>query len=1079
MKKLLSVLLALTLLVTPAAASQALGWELVRSETVIGPGVSLTTQKLWGDSRSDYRTEQFVTYTPGQGVSPVVAYGPNIPAKATLTSMAKALEEYGGRVLAGANGDYFVVATGVPLGMVTTWGVLRSSSSYLYAVGFDADGKAFIGKPELTVGVELKGQSLAAMGGYNKSRVAKDGLTLFNQDFGAATKGAGKGINVILRPVVIPEDQTPPVYQAPDVTPPEAPVPVTDPFTGEVTGPSEEELAAYQTALEAYLTVLSEAQSAYETALAEWARLLASAPAQMTVGGETVTCVVTAVSEQEGAVAIPEGCFILTVGLESGDYLSGQLSALKVGEQVKLSVTSPDPRWGEAQQAIGGYALLLKDGVVQEGLDNTANPRTALGIKADGSVILYTVDGRQSGHSVGASMRQVAARLKELGCVDAVLFDGGGSTTFGATGALDAAFSLQNKPSDGGQRAVTNALFFVSELKPTGELGSLHITPQSGLFLPGGKAVLTAQGIDSGYYPMTAAVGAATYDVSGPGAVAGNVFTAGAATEKTEAVVTATAAGGQRGSTVLTVVPTPHGITLSDEATGQAVTSLNLDPGQTLPLSAAAVWYGLPMTASDDCFTWSVTPEVGSVDAAGTLTAGSKAAVGSVTVAAGAKSVSVPVTVGGHVMLLESWEEGSTLPVLDDPEGALCVELSREQVRYGKSALKVEYPSWTDSVLPLNLPIAAGESRLDLWLYAGDDGLKSLEAEFALVDGTAVTVPLATGTAEAAWRRVGCELPEGTASLKAMHITPDQHVADPVPGVVIPSGMYMSTLYLDHMTTANGPIFDTTPPTVKLTMENGTVKAVLSDNVDKTFDPARISFTLDGKAVDFVINGATAAVWLDLRDALLHRISVTVSDTSGNLARASLELPPAVDNVSPFADVEGHWGRNYADYLYDRGISNGSPGPNGTLLFQPGDNITRGDFVTMLMRWLGADLSQYEDVKLPFEDLSAIQPWALNAIRAAYFQGIFTGSAAGDLLYANATQPITRAQAMALLGRVQAKGYAPAGETFLDQADIPAWATEHVAALVGQGVVNGFGGYVRPNDPITRAEVAKVLTMMW
>lgn len=121
------------------------------------------------------------------------------------------------------------------------------------------------------------------------------------------------------------------------------------------------------------------------------------------------------------------------------------------------------------------------------------------------------------------------------------------------------------------------------------------------------------------------------------------------------------------------------------------------------------------------------------------------------------------------------------------------MELSREQVRYGKSALKVEYPSWTDSVLPLNLPIAAGESRLDLWLYAGDDGLKSLEAEFALVDGTAVTVPLATGTAEAAWRRVGCELPEGTASLKAMHITPDQHAADPVPGVVIPSGMYMST----------------------------------------------------------------------------------------------------------------------------------------------------------------------------------------------------------------------------------------------------------------------------------------------
>lgn len=449
MKRLLSILLALSLLVTPALASQAMGWELVRSETALGPGVTLTTQSFWGDSRSDYRAEQFVTYTPGQGVSPTVAYGANLPEKATLTSMAKGLESLGRRVLAGANGDYFVVATGVPLGMVVTWGVLRSSSSYLPAVGFDADGNAVVGKPELTVWADLKGQHLAVSGGYNKSRVATDGLTLFSRDFGAATKGAGEGVNVILRPVDVPEDYVAPVYQAPDLTAPAVPLPVTDPVTGEVTGPSEEELAAYQAALLAYETALAEAQTAYEAALAASAANLASRPAQLTIGGGEVTCVVTAASTQSGSVAIPDGCFILTAHKDSGEYFQTQLASLKVGEQVKLSVTSPDPRWSAVQQAIGGYQMLLKDGVVQDGLDNAANPRTALGVKADGTVLLYTMDGRQSGHSVGASMRQVAARLKELGCVDAVLFDGGGSTTFGATGAVDTAFSLQNKPSDG------------------------------------------------------------------------------------------------------------------------------------------------------------------------------------------------------------------------------------------------------------------------------------------------------------------------------------------------------------------------------------------------------------------------------------------------------------------------------------------------------------------------------------------------------------------------------------------------------------------------------------------------------
>lgn len=133
----------------------------------------------------------------------------------------------------------------------------------------------------------------------------------------------------------------------------------------------------------------------------------------------------------------------------------------------------------------------------------------------------------------------------------------------------------------------------------------------------------------------------------------------------------------------------------------------------------------------------------------------------------------------------------------------------------------------------------------------------------------------------------------------------------------------------------------------------------------------------------------------------------------------------------------------------------------------------------MLCRWMRLDLSQYAGVKLPFADAASIQPWAVNAVKAAYSLGIFTGSAENGALYARATQTITRAQAMTMLGRAQPRGYASTQGQFRDQAAIPSWAAEYVGALATQGVVNGYGGYIRPGDPVTRAEVAKMLTVMW
>jgi hypothetical protein len=84
------------------------------------------------------------------------------------------------------------------------------------------------------------------------------------------------------------------------------------------------------------------------------------------------------------------------------------------------------------------------------------------------------------------------------------------------------------------------------------------------------------------------------------------------------------------------------------------------------------------------------------------------------------------------------------------------------------------------------------------------------------------------------------------------------------------------------------------------------------------------------------------------------------------------------------------------------------------------------------------------------------------------------------LLQANAKATITRAEAMTILGRTQAKGYPEASlSSFSDASSVPSWAKSCVASLVGQGVVGGSNGALRPNASVSRAEVAKMLLSMW
>lgn len=168
--------LGLALLMTAgstfASASEALGWELHTGKVTLSQGTDLDKTIFWSDTYSDLRTEYFITYTPNEAVTPTVAYGAKVLSKATLSSMAKTLESQGERLVSGINGDYFVLATGAPVGLVLSGGVLRATPTYSnsLAIGFYEDGTAFIGTPGLTVNAALPAQTLKVTGGVNKVR---------------------------------------------------------------------------------------------------------------------------------------------------------------------------------------------------------------------------------------------------------------------------------------------------------------------------------------------------------------------------------------------------------------------------------------------------------------------------------------------------------------------------------------------------------------------------------------------------------------------------------------------------------------------------------------------------------------------------------------------------------------------------------------------------------------------------------------------------------------------------------------------------------------------------------------------
>ena len=120
--------------------------------------------------------------------------------------------------------------------------------------------------------------------------------------------------------------------------------------------------------------------------------------------------------------------------------------------------------------AINGNIRLVTNGIGTT-QNSPAEPRTAVGVTADGKLLLFTVDGRIAAHSNGLTYAEMSAVLIRWGVRDAINLDGGTSTTLVMDNPLTAANdpAVINVPSDGFESAVANnfAVFANPQTAPT------------------------------------------------------------------------------------------------------------------------------------------------------------------------------------------------------------------------------------------------------------------------------------------------------------------------------------------------------------------------------------------------------------------------------------------------------------------------------------------------------------------------------------------------------------------------------------------------------------------------------------
>ena len=931
--------------------------------TPLGTGTRLYESAF---TYTDPQNEHYITYKPNANITPVVVYGSKVCNYGNFKTMAALLEDKGWNVVGGINGDYYVLSSYQPIGMLVTEGVLHSSDGGLWSVGFRSDGTALIGKPGTAAAVTI-GKTEYRVYGINKA-ITKGDFYLYTDTYSYTTKNNVPTVNLVLS---YPKD--------------------------------------YQLKLNTEVEL-------------------------------TVEEIVSADSE----LSIREGKFILSLTKDSDSWRMNGIKGVSVGDKIKFKLTANE-EWNDIDYAVGALHKIVTDGEIvieDEKEADRISPRTAVGIRRNGSVVFYTVDGHQAGYSIGMKLPELAERMIELGCVDVCLLDGGGSTNLHAQYMGDDELVQINRSAYGNERSVSNYIMLVAKGKTTHRVQQVAAYPRDPVILSGSSLQLDVKGADETSRPMQ--IYEKVWWISTGGAISYD----GVYNPRTPGTFELTAYVGGKSDTIQAkVIKTPDSISIHKDEQGSPITAISLYTGESESLLAKAKYNGQEIYSSAGGYKWEVVGNIGTVDKNGVFTAGDQQGSGQIIVSAGDCSASIDVTVGAQIWEFEDFENYKAVVT------GLSVETDKDNVRFGDQSLRVDYVP--NAIGRFEVPFAVNADNkyryMSMWVKGSRPGVKlsAMMSDGKLIELAAIE--------QSGWHQVVVPVAAGQYMLR-----------------LVVESAEAGSIWIDQICIATTDEADNIPPEISIDESNGNINVVVGDNMDAEIAEENITISIDGKAVDFTYNAnkGIAAAYVEPQDGY-HRVSAAVRDQSGNMASAAMTLAQNV-SASPFEDMHEHWAEEYVAYMYSQGVVNGVDDTR----FAPNAEVTRAQCAVMICRWLDIDIALYTDAALDFVDSAEIPAYAVDAVKAVSSLGIITGVDTMEGVYFAPNRALTREQAMTIIGRVQQSGYMQADITeYTDHANVQTWSLKYVKELVGRGIISGFDdGTLRPEASVTRAQLAKILT---
>jgi len=567
------------------------------------------SEQLAGHSVNGIERAYFVTAdTEGTDLKPYVFEG-EVTGTYTMDTMVNTLESQGYKVVTGINGDLYDTASGAPKGLTIHDGKIKTSGyAPEYVISFDENGAASLEK--VSLGYSLKGT-------INIPTTVDVPVTDPTQPIDP-TQTSGSAVTtppaVTQQMVNVPTDWTAPIG-----------------FFNIPHGGAK--------ALHLYNRQFASTTKTSENSVEVILDAGSAENAEPTIGG---TIQATVVEVRNGNYNTPIGANQLVLSAAADSPYAVPISFLVPGSTVEISVED----WNngsltKSKEALGVYYVMCENGQIVSNGTNV-NPRTAMGIKPDGTILLYVLDGRQAGFSAGLGLTDMVKHLMALGCTTVVNMDGGGSSVMNVReGGKDSKAVEKNSPSAGAQRKTTNGLFLVYRESGSSNAEHLHTYASQPLAMPGADIQLTTYASNDKFesVALRSSVDYRVEDSTGTINQSG-LFTAGS----TLGMVEIEAESG--GLSTETEISIENNITFITN-----VQNLVIDPGKTSDINVLAKFGYSPIASKDSLFTFACDPTIGTIDANGLFQASNQSGItGNITVAYNGVTNTIPVQVGAAIV---------------------------------------------------------------------------------------------------------------------------------------------------------------------------------------------------------------------------------------------------------------------------------------------------------------------------------------------------------------------------------------------------------------------------------------------